>query len=112
MKTPIESFDALVGKTIERTFEFEETRVLTFSDGTYAGIRSETGYEGEREAPALTEVSLEYSYQAERLLKYGFVSQADVDEFQRKVAASNEASQRLAEEMERAQYERLKAKFG
>src|SRR5690242_4359916 len=58
MRKVLSRFTEFVGKTVEGVFDDiqDDSRILTFTDGTCAAIRSESGYDGERELPELTTI--------------------------------------------------------
>lgn len=112
MRKARENFDELAGLTIERVFEIDNYRVVTFTDDTYAAFLS-IGSE-DRSAPELTELD-ERPYEDETTNLYVESGIWSAKELQAWKDERNERSRRYDAEhalREREQYERLKAKFG
>jgi hypothetical protein len=103
--TQLTGINDLAGKTLERVVYYGDDLYLIFTDATFAAFEATHGYECE------TEVEIKDRVNFSILVKLGLVSPEDIaaheeSERQKKtdVIAANAAK-------ERAEYERLKAKF-
>ena len=79
--------------------------LLNFADDVRCVVVSVSGYDGDTELEWLTDSDQLSPYTQ---LMLGLIGK---DAYERKIAESRKASLRQQEEQERAQYERLKAKF-
>lgn len=114
MRNALKDFGELVGKTVEGVFEDcwdWNCRVLTFTDGTYAAIRSITGYESEAELPELTALEPSHEKHMEALVQRGIMSKEDQDAFLSRMKSRQSMAMAQQEDAERATYERLRAKY-
>jgi len=108
MKRQITDLAELVGKTIERTADYEGDKLLCFTDGTFAYFYIKDEYDNPKlEIDEYTIGKYEYSF----WLRNGIITQADIDEFAAREAEELRLSAEQARSRERAQYERLRAKF-
>ena len=108
MKKEIRLTEA-IGKTLEG-FEFSITcgqAVLTFTDGTFATLGVDRGYEAGDEEIEETELEL-FNFGHDKLIALGIISKEEMDEKReqlRKASADSQAQR------DRAEYERLRRKF-
>lgn len=116
MRKAIKEFKELVGKTIEGIFEDGwmvawNCQVLTFTDGTYAAIRSGSNYDGDRESPELTEIDIGNEHHAAALVEWGIMNEEEQGAFLSRMKAQRAMMSAQKEGEERATYERLRAKY-
>lgn len=105
MRTRV-NFADTAGKTVEAVHEpLTSSLLVTFTDGTYAHIEAdgEDIYLNEFDLPTDTPAAVSEAVQ------YGLMTH---EEGAAKVARLDAAKAAAAEARERAEYERLKAKFG
>lgn len=103
-------FQGRTVKGIAKEYDSKEI-IFSFTDGSYAYLYISSGYEGD------IEVELHQNYTGlgysnlfpSLLISIGLHTQEEVDERDKK---AEELSRKVAEETDRATYERLKAKFG
>lgn len=110
MAEQITDLDALAGKTIARAFRLgeynwrDEALGLIFADGTFLRVGYNSGYEaGDGEVDWESKPSSN-----NELVAFGLVSQEEIDRAKADAIAKDQERQ-LARE--RAEYERLRAKF-
>ena len=96
--------NATVGKTIVRVGATDENAyVIVFSDGTYQHLQARHNYDSDPLIEELTEPEL-----SNYLVRYGVMTQEELDEHNRKRKAAWEADNLKARQQ---QYERLKQEF-
>jgi hypothetical protein len=94
---------ALTGKTVA-SFHAEENLVIVFTDGTWVAFSPDCYFGGE-------ELSINFSViqpEAAELRRAGLLTEDELKEYQ---AREDEHWHKMKESQDRAQYERLKAKF-
>jgi hypothetical protein len=104
MRTRVYFHDA-VGKTVEDVHEpTSVSLLLTFTDGTYAHIEGSDDSDWNE-----CDMRIRTPQQVEEAVKYGVLTAEEGDA---KGSAALAAQRAATERLERAEYERLRAKFG
>lgn len=113
MKTEINMTDA-IGKTlaaVETSADYPPQCVLVFTDGTFATLGIQEGYEPGDGEIVPTTVAL-FDFGDARLVRAGIVSEQEMAELRALEEARKELErQRQQEERDRREFERLKRKF-
>lgn len=112
MKQAIESWDLLGGKEILTTCVLDDDRYLVFTDDTLAIIRSGRSYEDNRDEPELLPLTLNYSWQCDKLVEVGVITQDECDQWKARQAELHANTAAINERRERALLAQLQAKYG
>lgn len=117
LKTGIHNFAELAGKQIKGVIEIDDHRVaLVFTDGSYVGIEVGYGYSDEKGPLKFFDLDMDSEALFPAFVGYGLLTQEDISAFRTARDAASARQRHVYEQAtlqrERAEYERLKAKFG
>lgn len=109
MKTQVKLKHA-IGKTVQAVVEGYNDLMIVFADDTFAFLRPKSGYEGDAdiEEPQYFERWHDNEISTDDVIRAGVLSREEASALDKKVADASKARQ---EAIDRANYERLKAKY-
>lgn len=112
MKEILHDLSEIVGKEVASSFELEDMLIITFTDNSYVALKSKGGYDGcDPSAPDVAWPETRYDCQVRPLVACGLWTKQDLAEWQRQQDAAAQKAEQDKNEAERAEFERLKAKF-
>ena len=108
MRQRITELGDLIGKTIEDCVAMDPQIVITFTDGTYTALTTPLDCS---EAPELTPANMDTKREIVMLASMGVINQEEKSRLLRQFELADELVRRTEDEADRAEFERLKAKF-
>lgn len=106
MKNMIKEFS---GRVISQMKLYEDILFIVFNDGNYTAIEITADYDGGRDFKFIDDIPIPWmGYHYEAMIELGIITEAEAKKI------LNDADEKAAaarEEIDRAEYERLKAKY-
>ena len=115
MRRQVKRAEDLIGKTIKRIEDFSyyanEYMLVKFTDGTFAFLESEASHDGDKYSPSVVDDDRDSPHALPKLKAAGLLDPDEEAAFLQAAETQRARASALSEERERAEYERLKAKF-